>query len=109
MEARIKKYTATTCEVNWPRMRPGVFLVTVAELCHEDGEEWWIAYIEGRQAECGSGDDIFSAIENMREYVEEAIPMYCDEPDENLTQDAIELRDWLRRTFKVRDYANGCA
>jgi len=90
MEVMIEQYRSTTCEANWPRMRPGAYLVTVAELQREGDEEWWIAYIEGHPQECGSGDEIFSAIANMREYVEEAIPMYCDEPDENLTSDAID-------------------
>ena len=95
----IDQYKALVMEPSWPRMRPGATLVTISER-QDDGS--WLSWIEGRETQCGGGSDVFESIDDMRDFVEGGIAIYVDEPDENLTQGAIEHREWLLQTFKTR-------
>lgn len=95
----ITEYRGTMAKMSWPRMRDGATLVVISQL-QDDAS--WLSWIEGHDHWCGSGADVFASVADMQQFIESAIALYVCEPDEKLTADGTEARDWLRETFEIR-------
>lgn len=100
------EYAFATTKEAWPRLKDGVVVTVRAKRDDPEFPEIWWATIDedpSHAIECGGTPQ--EAIESLYAFLEGAISIYIDDPDDALTTDAIALRDWMQATFRHREAA----